>query len=180
MIKVDITVIDSVAENKGKLVCLVAAVVAFGAVSGAVLAEGQAAGTRDLNQTGAVEPAGAKAHDSNAQAEGYFAVGDKSGVDVTGKELYLKMILSVLLVIVLGAVAIYASRKLLPRLTHLSGREIRVVETVHIGPHKGIHIVEVGGRRLVIGSTNENIRMLADVTEGGTDFSTHLAESMRK
>jgi len=158
---------------------LVTAALTFGAVSGAIAYDGQPGGTRDLNRTGAVEPAGAKAEDSNAQAGGYFTVGDKSGVELTGKELYLKLVLSVLLVIVLGVVAFYASRRLLPRLTHLSGREIRVVETIHIGPHKGIHIIEVGGRRLVIGSTNENIRMLADVTNSGTDFSTHLAESMR-
>jgi flagellar biosynthetic protein FliO len=81
-----------------------------------------------------------------------------------GQELFLKMMLSVVLVVVLGVVAIYVSKKLLPRMTGASGKEIRVLETAYLGPRKAVHLVEIANRRLVIGSTNENITALADVT----------------
>jgi len=79
-------------------------------------------------------------------------------------ELFSKMVLSILLVVALGAAAIYASRKLLPH-TGLSGKEMKIIETVHLGPRKSVHLLKIGGRRLLIGSTAENITKLADVTD---------------
>jgi flagellar biogenesis protein FliO len=82
-----------------------------------------------------------------------------------GRELFYKMLLSVLLVVALGVAAIYVSRKLLPRIANLPGKQIRVVETAYIAPRKGIHLIQIGTRRLLIASTNEAVTMLADVTE---------------
>jgi len=79
-------------------------------------------------------------------------------------ELFYKMILMVLAVVVFGAVVVYLSKKLLPKLT-LPGKQIHVTETVHLGPHKSIHLVTVGEKTLLIGSTNESITHLADVTD---------------
>jgi flagellar biosynthetic protein FliO len=86
------------------------------------------------------------------------------------------MLVSVSLVIALGVAAIYVSRKLLPRIANLPGKQIRVVETAYIAPRKGIHLIQVGARRLLIASTNETITMLADVTESAADFARQLAE----
>ncbi|NQT03593.1 MAG: flagellar biosynthetic protein FliO, partial [Planctomycetes bacterium] len=55
--------------------------------------------------------------------------------------------------------------------TNLSGKEIRIAETVHLGPRKAVHLLEVGGRRFLIGSTNENITRLADLTGTLTELS---------
>ena len=99
-----------------------------------------------------------------------FAYGNEpnriAGLDggVGTGELFFKMMLMVLLVVILGAAAIYLSRKLLPRFTQLSGKRVRVVETVHLGPRKTLHLLRIGNRQLLIGSTNENITRLADVT----------------
>jgi len=90
-------------------------------------------------------------------------------------ELFYKMLLSVVLVIALGSVVIYVSKKVLPRFTNLPGKQIRVIETTHIAPRKGLHLVQVGVRRLLIASTNEQITMLADVTEPAGDFADELA-----
>ncbi|MHC4531731.1 MAG: FliO/MopB family protein [Planctomycetota bacterium] len=79
--------------------------------------------------------------------------------------LFFKMILMVLLVVVFGVAAIYLSKKLLPRLTNLPGKRIRVSETVHLSPRKAIHLIKIGKQTLLIGSTNENITKLADVTD---------------
>ncbi len=87
------------------------------------------------------------------------------------RELFYKMVLSVLLVVALGVAAIYVSKKLLPKITNLPGKEIRIVETVHLGPRKAVHLLEIGVRRFLIGSTNENITKLADITGTLTDLT---------
>jgi flagellar biosynthetic protein FliO len=74
------------------------------------------------------------------------------------------MMFSVLFLVVLGVAAIYVSKKFLPKITKLPGKEIRIAETVHLGPRKAVHLLEVGERRFLIGSTNENITRLADLT----------------
>jgi len=81
----------------------------------------------------------------------------------SSRELFFKMMVSVLFLIALGAAAIYVSRRFLPKITNLPGKEIRIAETVHLGPRKAVHLLEIGNRRLLIGSTNENITRLADL-----------------
>lgn len=93
-----------------------------------------------------------------------------------GGELFIKMMLSVLLVIGLGAAAIYVSKKLLPKITNLPGKEIRILETAYLGPRKAVHLVKIGNQRLLIGSTNESISMLADVTDGLQPLTAENAE----
>jgi flagellar biogenesis protein FliO len=92
-----------------------------------------------------------------------------------GSELLVKMTLSVLAVAVIGVAAIYVSKKLLPKIANLPGKEIRVIETAYLGARKQLHLVEVGGRRVLIAATGENITMLSDVTEI-SGFPAHLAE----
>ncbi len=81
----------------------------------------------------------------------------------SSRELFFKMMVSVLFLIALGAAAIYVSRRFLPKITNLPGKEIRIAETVHLGPRKAVHLLEIGNRRFLIGSTNENITRLADL-----------------
>jgi len=80
------------------------------------------------------------------------------------RELFFKMIVSVLLLVALGAGAIYVSKRLGAKITNLPGKKIRIAETVHLGPRKAVHLLEIGNRRLLIASTNENITRLADLT----------------
>ncbi len=90
---------------------------------------------------------------------------------LNGTEIFYKIMIAVVLIVALGAGAVFMTRKFLPRIANLQGREIRVIETVHLGPHKSVHLIEIGIHRLLIGSTNENIRKLADLTE----FSSHTS-----
>lgn len=85
--------------------------------------------------------------------------------------IYYRMMLAVLIVVVLGGAAIYVSKKVLPKIVNLPGKEIRVVETVYLGPKKAVHVLEVGHRRFLIGSTSENVTKLADITSDPADFS---------
>jgi flagellar biosynthetic protein FliP len=80
-------------------------------------------------------------------------------------ELFLKMLFSVVLVLGLGGAALYLSKKVLPRVTQASGKEIHILETAYLGPRKALHLVEVGDRRLLLASTNDAITMLAPVGE---------------
>ena len=91
-----------------------------------------------------------------------LTIGSDVNPDAGG--LFFKMMLMVLLVVVFGAAAIYLSKKLLPRFSRLPGKRIRVCETVHLGPRKAIHLIKIDEQMLLIGSTNENITKLADVT----------------
>lgn len=88
-----------------------------------------------------------------------------------GRELFLRMMLSVGLVIGLGAAALYLSKRVLPRVANAPGREIHVLETTYLGPRKALHLVEVANQRLLIASTNENVTMLAHVNDGWLDLS---------
>ncbi len=94
----------------------------------------------------------------------------RGAYDSGSGEFFSRAMLAVLFVIGLGAAAIYASKKLLPKITNLPGKEIRIVETVHLGPRKAVHVLEVGNRRFLIGSTNENVTKLADITSDFADL----------
>lgn len=80
------------------------------------------------------------------------------------RELFFKMMLSVLLVVGLGAAAIYASKKLMGRIANLPGKRIKVVETAYLGPRKAVHLLRIGDLWILVGSTNENITKLAELT----------------
>lgn len=134
---------------------------------------------------GESEPEKPKAESQNAKftAGSLFAsdpnFSNKQGNSSGNKELFYKMMLSVLLVVALGAAAIYTSRKLLPRITNLPGKEIRIVETIHIGPRKTLHLLKIGNQCLLLGSTGENITKLADVTDALADLPTQEFDPVR-
>jgi len=90
------------------------------------------------------------------------------------REFIYKMLLSILVVAGLGAGVVYVSKKLLPKISNLPGKQIRVIETHHLGPRKSIHLISAGSRRLLIGSTSETITILADVTDSGQSFAAEL------
>ena len=95
-----------------------------------------------------------------------------------GRELFFRTMFMVVLVAVLGVAAIYVSKKLLPRITNLPGKEIQIAETVHLGPRKTLHLLRIGNQWLLIGSTNDNITKLADVTDALADVSVQEKDSI--
>jgi flagellar biosynthetic protein FliO len=82
----------------------------------------------------------------------------------TSGSLIFRFIISILFLIALGVGGIYVSKRFLPKITHMSEKEIRIIETVHLGPRKSVHLLEIGERRFLIGSTNENVTKLAELT----------------
>ena len=92
-------------------------------------------------------------------------------IPLGGPGLFARMMLCIVLVAGLGVGMWYVSRKVLPKVANSSGKEIRVRETAYLGPRKALHLVEVGSHRLLIGSTNDSITTLADVTDTWLDVS---------
>ena len=168
----------SVAPQKRKVVILLTVAVLFG---GAImlrsvlskvcpeprLPDGQGSRRVEGSALLAADGSGSKnpRFDANSSLVGQRDFSAKPAEDLGRGELFFKMMFSVVLVLVLGAAAVYMSKKVLPRITNLPGKEIRILETAHLGPRKAVHLISIGNQRLLIGSTNESITMLADVTE---------------
>jgi len=79
------------------------------------------------------------------------------------------MMVSVILIVILGGAAMYVSKKFLPRIASQSGKNIHILETTYLGPRKTVHLLKVGEKKLLIGSTSDSIAMLADVTDALTN-----------
>jgi len=147
--------LSGLAPRKKQIVILLAPAVLFG---GAIMLQSAQPAAKSSG-------AGNAEFDANSSLVGQRDFSAKPGEDLGRGELFFKMTFSVVLVLVLGAAAVYMSKKVLPRITNLPGKEIRILETAHLGPRKAVYLLRIGNQRLLIGSTNESITMLADVTE---------------
>jgi flagellar biogenesis protein FliO len=96
----------------------------------------------------------------------------KDGSDTEGA--MWKMFASVVVVLVLGAACLVVTKKLLPRMGVRSGRQIQVVETMHLGPKAAVHLVRVGTKSLLVGATREGLTSLGDVTDAVADDADDL------
>lgn len=154
------------AGHKKKVVLLLTALAFFGGLLAV-------SGSRSTGPSATAEPPRRQGGSLFSQESDFGKSAEDFG---TGKLLFRTMI-SVVLVVALGATAIYLSKKFGSKLSNLPGREIQVIETAHLGPRKMVHLIKIGDRRLLVGSTNENISMLADVTGAGTCPAADRQES---
>lgn len=83
--------------------------------------------------------------------------------------LFLRMISMVLIVAALGVAVLYVQKKLMPKFANLPAKKIKIVETVHLGRNKTLHLLKIGNKQLLVGSTSENITTLSDVTDALTE-----------
>jgi flagellar biogenesis protein FliO len=96
------------------------------------------------------------------------------------KELVYKFIFSIFLVIAVGTAAVYFSKRLGGKITRIRGKKVQVIETLYLGQRKALHLLKIGRREILIGSTNENINMIADVTETFGDLTGFVEDSQRE
>ena len=80
-------------------------------------------------------------------------------------ELFSSAVKAIIIVIILCVAIIFISKKLLPKISKLGGRRIQIIETVHLAQRKSLHLIKVDDRQFLIGSTNENITKLAELTD---------------
>ncbi|MHC4757131.1 MAG: FliO/MopB family protein [Planctomycetota bacterium] len=96
------------------------------------------------------------------------------------KELVYKFVFSVFLVVAVGTAAVYFSKRLGGKIKRFSGKKIQVVETIYLGQRKALHLLKVGRREILIASTNENINMIADVSETFSDLTGFVDDSEKE
>ncbi len=140
------------------------------------LASRQSAGQKIEDRGQATEDGGQKTVPSSAAEAPPSFLNDprlstSPGAGLGNGELFFRMMLSVGLIIGLGAAGLYLSKRVLPKVAHAPGKEIHVLETAYLGPRKALHLVEVGGQRLLIASTNDRIAMLASMHEAWPDLA---------
>ena len=112
----------------------------------------------------------------NQNSEFAFEVGENSSADVN----YISMIsslLTVILLILLFAwvykkfVGVSAEKLLSGKIKEAKENSISVLTTTPIGQNKFLHLIEVRGQKLLIGSTSNDIVMLKEISnkhqEGG-------------
>ncbi|MHC4132041.1 MAG: FliO/MopB family protein [Planctomycetota bacterium] len=104
----------------------------------------------------------------------------KTSGGLKDKELVYKFIFSVFLVVAVGTAAVYFSKRIGGKITRLSGKKVQVVETIYLGQRKALHLLKIGRREILIGSTNENVNMIADVTETFGDLTGFVEDSHRE
>lgn len=88
----------------------------------------------------------------------------RSGNGHTASATLWRLLAYVVVILVLGAAALIVTKKFLPRLRSAGGREMTVVETVHLGPRTTVHLVEVASRRFMLGATRDRVSMLAELS----------------
>lgn len=98
-------------------------------------------------------------------------------VDDTSTSDKLRQMLAMIVVItILGGICWVVCKKFMPRLkgpAGVKGRAVKILETTYIAPRQPVHLLQVGGKKLLIAGGRDGLKMLADVTD---DFSSVLDE----
>jgi len=81
------------------------------------------------------------------------------------RKAFWRMLASLAVVLVLVVVATIVGKKFLPRLAAHGRRQLRVMETLHVTPRNAVHLMRVGDRVFMLGSTKEGLTTLGDVTD---------------
>lgn len=86
-------------------------------------------------------------------------------LDHLQQNLVRQLLVMILIVALFGGGLWWFVRKYSKGLLVGKGKSISVIETVPLGPRKMLHLLDVGSKRLLIASTSDSIRLLADLTE---------------
>lgn len=73
-----------------------------------------------------------------------------------------KLLASIIVIILLGSAAYYMTKKLGPKIGSSGGGKIRLIETANLGSGRQLHWIEAGGKRLLIGSTSQQITKICE------------------
>lgn len=145
-------------ENSKNVVTLIAAAVLLTAPF--ALAQQT---TEDLDQTQQPSLSELLTKHKSAGKDPNFAF-DQNG-QLNTRRMFMKMMLAVFIVLLLGIAAVYTSKKLGSRIANAPGKEVRMLETLYLGSRKSIHLIKIGNRRIVIGCTTDRITKLAEMPD---------------
>jgi flagellar biogenesis protein FliO len=85
-------------------------------------------------------------------------------VDPLEKNLTSRLLMMLGFIAAAGVGIWYFFKKMNTPWTGTKNGHLQLVETMHLGPRKAIHIIRAGQKRLLISNSNEGIRLLADLT----------------
>jgi flagellar biogenesis protein FliO len=138
-------------------------IVAFSLAALASLAAPAAAAPNEPLRPAAPLPDSIFARDPN------FAFGADRQFDTGG--IYWRMILAILLVLALGVAAYYVSKKVSGKIVNLPNRQIKLVESLYLGSRKALHLIKLGDRSIIIGTTPTAITRIADLSQDAGSLS---------
>lgn len=141
------------------VVCCTAAHPAAGAGSEQAAATDKADKPAESDTDTQAKPDTASGGDKHAEEDSQ-AWNWESESNVTGK-----LLVSILIITVLGAAAFILSRKLLPKIANAQGRQIQLIETLHLAPGKAVHLLTIGRRKILVASSKDGVRYLTDLSE---------------
>jgi len=138
-----------------------------GAVAGLALAEDQPApGQAEAQAAAPIASSDAAAGiEQQLIGKGPLTTGvpPASPLDLTGTA---KVIASLVIVIALIVVAVWAFRRFAPRAASMySSENLRVISRTFIGPKQMVCLLKAPGRLLVVGATQESITLLSEITD---------------
>ena len=87
------------------------------------------------------------------------------GSNSSNYEMLINTIKAVVFVAVFGTAAIFVLKKLAPKISNPTGKNIHVLENVSLGQRRALHLVEVRGRQILIGSSADSIVKLCELSE---------------
>jgi flagellar biogenesis protein FliO len=91
--------------------------------------------------------------------------------------LTLRLLATLIVVLVLGALALFVFKKVVPKVHRGAGKRIAVLETTYLAPRKAVHLLQVGSMKLLVASSSDGVAPLADVTGA---FPADYAEVARQ
>lgn len=89
----------------------------------------------------------------------------EGGPDDLRADLIRQLITMVVFIALAGGGVWGAAKHYRKKQLTAGGRQIRITESVPLGPRKALHLVEVNSRKLLIGSTGDRITFLSDLTD---------------
>ena len=113
----------------------------------------------------------------------------KSGGDMPIGRVIVDLIWKLAVVLGIAYLAIYMLRGIMGRQVGLPGQKsrLKVLESATLGPNRAVHLVRVGNKILVLGSTPDQITAIGEMDEADAGiaatpisqmFSGHLAEAV--
>lgn len=82
-----------------------------------------------------------------------------------------------LVLLLIYSAAIYLRRRQ-SGLHALRRKQIQVLETTHLSPHRALHLVKVGDQTYLIGATDHNIQLLSQVAEAQSHSPAETEEAI--
>lgn len=102
-------------------------------------------------------------------------VGDTSYLNSAGLAFSVFLRLGIVIVIIIGLAIVIKQMQSKMRIEKTD--QISILETVHLSPHRSIHLIRVDNEKLLIGATDQNISTLLHLSNIDTSIDSNNIEN---